>query len=87
MMVSEGHLIYVHYPGATRPEIQSLAIHSFRRGFAPSGLLLYKAIIPEMGRAFSHSKSSGILVEHNAFDFHRRAQGSDAKGKTEECRR
>lgn len=75
-MVSEGYPTYVPHPRATGPEVESLAIRSFRRGFGPLGLLFLKAMIPEMGRAFSHSKPSGVLVEHNAFHFDRGKQGS-----------
>lgn len=42
----------------------------------PLQLLFYKAMTPEMGRTVSHSKPSGIVVEHNAFAFDRRGQGS-----------
>lgn len=40
----------------------TLAIHSFERGFGPSGLLFYKAIIPEIHRTFGYSKPSGTLL-------------------------
>lgn len=76
MVESEGHPIYVSHPGATRSGIQSLVIPSFGRGFGPSGFLFYKAMIPEIGKTFSHSKPSGILFEHSAFGFDRRDQGS-----------
>lgn len=73
MVVSEGHPIYVPYKTteATRLQMKSSVIHFFSRSFGPSGLPFYKAIIPEMDRTFSHSKPSGILVEYNAFGFHR----------------
>lgn len=76
MAGSEGHPIYAPHPGLPRPGIPSLAIHSFGRGFGPSGLLFYKAMIPEIGKTLRHSKPSGILAEHNAFGFDRRDQGS-----------
>lgn len=76
MVASEGHPISGPYPGAIRPGIQSLVIHSSGKGFCPPGLLFYKAMLPEMGKMVSHSKPSGILVEDHAFGFDRRDQGN-----------